>query len=119
VETVRTATSATTTTTEKHLKDVIRIHTAMTMPLTTLINFFEVHSLIVHLFFLSVAQHGIGLTNVLKPFFSLLHGFLPILLMLVRMPLNCLNFVRFFYFWLACILTDLKNLVVIFSLGFF
>jgi len=114
-----TTTSSATSLAEEHLKDVVWVHTTVTTTSATLINLLKVHSIVVHFFLLWVAQYSISLADVLKSCFSFLHCFFASLLMLVRMPFDCLNTIGFFNLRFSSIFANFQYFVVVFPFRFF
>ena len=111
------AASMTTPTLEKHLKDIICIHT--TMSTTSLVNFFQIVAFIVHFAFFLIAQHRIAFANVFKTYFSFFDSLLAALLMLIGMPLDSLLAVSFFNFSFIRIFADVQNSVVVLAFRLF
>ena len=111
--------SSTTTTLEKHLKDIVRIHSTTHAAPSTLINFLQVHSVIIHLSFLLITENSVTFSYIFEHNFSFFYCFFTCLLVFIRMPFYSFFPVSFFDFWLSCTLWDVQNFVVIFSLWFF
>jgi len=110
-------TAASTATLEKHLKNVVGVHTTWTTSAATLINLFQIHTLVVHRFFLLVAQNCVALSNLLEHDLSLLHFFLTAGRMLVGMPHDSHLLVSLLDLILTSSLVHIQDLVVVLALG--
>ena len=102
--------------TEKHLEDIVWVHSSGT---PTLLDLFDVFTGIKSLSFLRIGENRVGFSYVFEDCFSILDLLFALRVVFVRVPLDCLASVRFLDFSFICALLNTKNLVVVLSFALF
>ena len=116
--TATTSSSTHSTSLKEHLKDVIGIHTTHTATTSTLINFLNICSIVIHLSLLWVREHSICLTNVFKLGLGFLLLLFRLLAVLIRVPLNGCHSVGLLDLRVSCAFIHTQDRVIILSLTF-
>lgn len=106
------------TATEEHLKDIVGVHAAHSSTTTSLIDLFNISSIVIHLPLLLIREDSVGFSDVFKLGLSFLLLLFRLLAVLIWMPYDRRLSVGLLDLRLACAFIDLKDVVVILSLAF-
>ena len=113
-----TSTHATAAASEEHLKDIVGVHAAHSSTTTSLIDLFNIGSIVIHLPLLLVREDSVGFSDVFKLGLSFLLLLFRLLTVLIWMPYDRGLPVGLLDLRLACAFVNLKDVVVILSLAF-
>ena len=109
-----TSSSRSATALEEHLEYIIRIHSH-----SSLIDFFNISSIIIPCFLLWIREDRVSLSNILELLFSFFLLLISLVCLFIRVEPNSCFTVSFLNCIFVCILCDSQYFVIVLSLALF